>query len=250
MKPKTLSIDIETYSSVDIGKCGCYKYAESPDFEVLLFAYSIDYGEVQLVDYANGEEISQEVYEWLYDPDVEKTAFNANFERTCLSKWFDRYCPPEQWSCTMILAAQCGLPMSLAGVGAALELPEDKAKMKEGKDLIRYFCVPCKPTKSNGGRTRNLPSDAPEKWRVFCDYNIRDVETENTIRKMLLKWRPDYTEQKLWCLDQRMNDKGAQTAVRLDVGSVPCFNYSGIFHGKQAVYDLFRAAERSETAID
>ena len=215
MKPKTLSIDLETFSSVDIGKCGVYKYAESPDFEVLLFAYSVDYGDVQLVDYANGEEISQEVYEWLYDPDVEKTAFNANFERTCLSKWFDRYCPPEQWSCTMILAAQCGLPMSLAGVGAALELPEDKAKMKEGKDLVRHFCVPCKPTKTNGGRTRNLPSDAPEKWRVFCDYNIRDVETENTIRKMLLKWHPDFTEQKLWCLDQRMNDKGVRIEPKL-----------------------------------
>ena len=215
MKPKTLSIDIETFSSVDIGKCGVYKYTEADDFEVLLFAYSSDYGTVQLIDLAQGEVIPDEVVEWVYDPEVEKTAFNANFERTCLTKYFGRYCEPEQWSCTMILAAQCGLPMSLANVGTALELPEDKAKMKEGKDLIRYFCVPCRPTKSNGGRTRNLPEHAPDKWEVFRQYNIRDVETENTIRKMLLKWRPDYTEQKLWCLDQRMNDKGVRIEPKL-----------------------------------
>ena len=226
MKPKTLSIDIETFSSVDIGKCGVYKYAESPDFEVLLFAYSLDYGPVQLVDLAQGETIPTEVVSWMFDPDVEKTAFNANFERTCLTQYFSRnpfykialnktYCEPEQWSCTMILAAQCGLPMSLAGVGAALELPADKVKLKTGKDLIRYFCVPCRPTKSNGGRTRNLPNDSPEKWSMFCEYNIRDVETENEIRKMLLKWHPDYTEQKLWCLDQRMNDKGVRIEPKL-----------------------------------
>ena len=214
-KPKTLSIDIETYSSVDIGKCGVYKYAEADDFEVLLFAYSCDYGPVQVVDLAQGEVIPDEVIEWLYDPDVEKTAFNANFERTCLSKHFDRYCEPEQWSCTMILAAQCGLPMSLAGVGAALELSEDKAKMKVGKDLIRYFCVPCRPTKSNGQRTRNLPEHAPDKWKLFCEYNVRDVEAENEIRQRLLKWRPDYTEQRLWCLDQRMNDAGVRIEPKL-----------------------------------
>lgn len=214
-RPKTLSIDIETFSSVDIVKCGVYKYAEAEDFEVLLFAYSCDYGPVQLVDLAQGEIIPDEVVDWVFDSAVEKTAFNANFERTCLAKHFGRYCEPEQWSCTMILAAQCGLPMSLAGVGAALELPEDKAKMKEGKDLIRYFCVPCRPTKTNGGRTRNMPTDAPDKWEIFRNYNIRDVETENTIRQMLLKWRPDYSEQKLWCLDQRMNDKGVRIEPKL-----------------------------------
>ena len=215
MIPKTLSCDIETYSSVDITKCGVYRYSEADDFEVLLFAYSIDNGPVQLVDLAQGEVIPDEVESWLFDPSVLKTAFNANFERTCLGKHFGRYCPPEQWSCTMILAAQCGLPMSLAGVGAALELPEDKAKMKEGKDLIRYFCQPCKPTKSNGQRTRNLPEHAPDKWKVFRDYNIRDVETENTIRQRLIKWRPDYSEQALWCLDQRMNDKGVRIEPKL-----------------------------------
>ena len=212
MKPKTLSIDLETYSSVDIGKCGVHRYVESPDFEILLFSYSTDYGPVRLVDLAQGEVIPEEVVEWLYDPDVEKTAFNAAFERTCLSRHFNRYCVPEQWDCTMILAAQCGLPMSLAGVSLALGLPEDKAKMKEGKELIRYFCVPCKPTKVNGGRTRNMYSDAPEKWSTFRDYNIRDVEAENEIRKRLLKWRPDESEHALWCIDQRMNDKG----VRID----------------------------------
>ena len=214
-KPKTLSCDIETYSSVDIGKCGVYRYAEAPDFEVLLFAYSLDYGPVQLVDLAQGETIPDEVVSWLFDPEVEKTAFNANFERTCLTKHLDRYCEPEQWDCTMILAAQCGLPMSLAGVGAALGLPEDKAKMKVGKELIRYFCVPCRPTKSNGGRTRNMYTDSPEKWSTFREYNIRDVETENEIRKLLLKWRPDYSEKKLWCLDQRMNDRGVRIEPKL-----------------------------------
>ena len=214
-KPKTLSIDLETYSSVDIGKCGVYKYAESPDFEILLFAYSCDYGPVQLVDIAQGEMLPDEVFDWLYDPAVEKTAFNAAFERTCIGSYFGRYCDPEQWSCTMVLAASCGLPMSLKNVGAALHLPEDKAKMKEGSELIRYFCIPCRPTKTNGQRTRNLPCHAPDKWEVFRQYNIRDVETENTIRQRLLKWRPDRSEQRLWALDQIMNDKGVRIEPRL-----------------------------------
>lgn len=214
-KPRVMSIDLETYSSVDIGKCGVYKYTESPDFEILLFAYSFDYGPVQLIDVAKGEWIPQEIVDLIYDETVEKSAFNANFERTCLSRWFDKYCAPEQWSCTMILAASCGLPMSLKNVGIALNLSEDKAKMKEGADLIRYFCVPCRPTKANGQRTRNLPEHAPEKWEVFRQYNIRDVETENTIRQMLLKWRPDRSEQRLWCIDQRMNDKGVRIERKL-----------------------------------
>ena len=214
-KPRTLSIDIETYSSVDIGKCGAYKYVESEDFEILLFAYSLDYGPVTVIDLAQGRQIPRAIVGYIFDKDIEKTAFNANFERTCLSKYFGAYCDSSQWSCTMILSASCGLPLSLAGVGAALELPEDKAKMKEGKELIRYFCQPCKPTKANGGRTRNRPEDAPEKWATFIEYNRRDVETENTIRQRLLKWRPDYSEQKLWCLDQRMNDKGVRIEPKL-----------------------------------
>ena len=214
-KPHTLSVDLETYSSVDIGKCGVYRYTESDDFEILLFAYSCDYGPVTVIDLTRNDGVPTEIVDWLYDPAVEKTAFNAAFERTCLTKWFGRYCEPEQWSCTMILSASCGLPLSLAGVGAALELPEDKAKMKEGKELIRYFCQPCRPTKANGGRTRNRPEDAPDKWATFIEYNRRDVETENTIRQRLLKWRPDYSEQKLWCLDQRMNDKGVRIEPKL-----------------------------------
>ena len=215
MKPHTLSIDIETYSSVDITKCGVYRYVEADDFGIILFAYSLDYGPVQLVDMLCGEEIPEEILGYIWDPDVEKTAYNANFERTCIGRYYGRYCEPEQWSCTMVLAASCGLPLKLASVGAALELPEDKAKMKEGSDLIRYFCQPCRPTKANGMRTRNYPENAPDKWEVFRRYNIRDVEVENTIRKMLLKWRPDYTEQRLWCLDQRMNDAGVRIEPKL-----------------------------------
>ena len=212
---KTLSIDIETFSSVDIGKCGVYKYVEAEDFDIILFAYSMDYGAVQLVDLAQGEEIPKEIVDLIYDPAIEKTAFNANFERTCLTKYFGRYCEPEQWSCTMVLSASCGLPMSLKNVGIALNLSEDKAKMKEGSDLIRFFCQPCRPTRTNGHRTRNYPEHAPDKWEVFRRYNIRDVETENTIRQMLLKWRPDRAEQRLWCIDQRMNDKGVRIEPKL-----------------------------------
>ena len=223
-KPRTLSIDLETFSSVDIGKCGVYKYAEAEDFEILLFAYSCDYGPVTVIDMTQGELIPAEIVDWLYDPDVEKTAFNANFERTCLASYFGINCPPEQWSCTMILSASCGLPLSLAGVGAALELPEDKAKMKEGKELIRYFCQPCRPTKANGGRTRNMPSDSPKKWAAFIEYNRRDVETENTIRQRLLKWRPDYSEQRLWCLDQKMNDRGVRIEPKLAENAIKIGN--------------------------
>ena len=223
-KPHTLSVDLETYSSVDIGKCGVYRYTESDDFEILLFAYSLDYGPVEVIDMAQGELIPAEIVDWLYDPDVEKTAFNANFERTCLTKWFGRYCDSNQWSCTMILSASCGLPLSLASVGAALELPEDKAKLKTGKELIRYFCQPCRPTKANGGRTRNRPEDAPDKWATFIEYNRRDVETENTIRQRLLKWRPDFSEQKLWCLDQRMNDKGVRIEPKLAENAIKIGN--------------------------
>lgn len=212
---KTLSIDVESFSSVDLTKCGAARYVESPDFTILLFAYSVDFGPVEVVDFACGETLPPDIYEALYDPAVEKTAYNAPFERTTIGKYFNRYCPPEQWDCTMVLASCCGLPLGLKAVGEALQLSEDKAKMKEGADLIRYFCLPCKPTKKNGGRTRNLPEHDPEAWAVFKAYNKRDVEVENTIRLKLLKWRPDRSEHKLWVVDQKINDKGMGVDIQL-----------------------------------
>ena len=212
---KTLSIDVETYSSVSLPECGASKYVEAPDFTILLFAYSVDFGPVQVVDFACGEQLPPEIMEALYDPAVEKTAYNAPFERTTIGKFFNRYCPPEQWDCTLVLAASCGLPLSLAAVSDALGLGEEKGKMKEGKDLIRYFTMPCKPTKKNGGRTRNLPSDDPESWAVFKAYNKRDVEVENTIRQKLLKWRPMKSEHDLWVIDQKINDRGMGVDLNL-----------------------------------
>lgn len=185
---KTLSIDIETYSSVELLKCGVYKYTEAPDFEILLFGYSADGGPVQVVDLASGETIPDEVVAALTDDTVTKWAFNAQFERICLSRWlwdhggFDdtgysipednvgNYLDPAAWKCTMIWSAYMGLPLSLEGVGTVLGL--GKQKLTEGKDLIRYFCQPCAPTKANGGRTRNLPRHAPDKWEAFKRYNI------------------------------------------------------------------------------
>mgnify|MGYP000519873600 FL=1 len=163
---KHLSIDIETFSSVDITKCGVYKYSESIDFEIMLFAYSVDGRPVEVVDLTKGEKIPQEILNALDDDTVIKHAFNANFERVCLSRFLgiNGFLNPRGWQCTMVWAATLGLPLSLAGVGAVLGL--DKQKLSEGKDLIRYFCVPCNPTKTNGGRTRNLPKHALDKWSV------------------------------------------------------------------------------------
>lgn len=203
---KTLSIDLETYSETDLTSCGVFKYVEDPAFEILLFAYSVDYGEVHVVDFSNGEDIPDDILSALHDPAVEKTAYNAPFERTCLGKFFG-YMEPEQWDDTMVLASECGLPLGLKAVGEALNLGEEKAKMKEGADLIRFFCIPRKPTKSNPSG-RNMPADHPDKWEVFKAYNKRDVEVENTIRKLLLKWRQDKSEHDLWVLDQKINDRG------------------------------------------
>ena len=209
---KVLSCDVETYSSIDLGKAGAYKYTESPDFEVLLFAYSIDYGDVKVVDIAGGEKPPTFLIEMLSDPEVVKTAYNAAFERTALAAWLGLPMPPEQWSCTMVLAAQAGLPLGLEAVCEALGLPPDKAK-KDGAALIRYFCKPCAPTLANGGRTRNMPWDDYDKWDRFVEYNRRDVEVENTIRKKLIKLLPTEIEHKFWCLDQKINDTG----VKLDL---------------------------------
>lgn len=211
---KELHIDIETYSSVDLGKCGVYKYTESPDFEILLFGYSVDGGEVQVVDLACGEKLPEEIVSALEDDTVTKLAHNASFERVCLSRFLGyptgEYLNPEQWKCTMVWSAYMGLPLSLAGVGAVLGL--DKQKMSEGKDLIRYFCVPCAPTKANGGRTRNLPSDAPEKWETFMRYNVRDVEVEMQIQQKLERFPVPDSIWEEYAIDQEINDRG----VRID----------------------------------
>ncbi len=203
-------VDLETYSSVDLGKCGVYKYAEGEDFEVLLFGVSVDGGPVVVYDLASGEELPEEIRKGLTDPGITKYAHNANFERVCLSRFLglppQTYLPPSQWKCTMTWAAYLGLPLSLKGVGSVLGL--DKQKMDEGKDLIRYFCVPCNPTKSNNQRTRNRPEDAPEKWDIFKKYNKRDVEVEMQIEEKLKRFPvPDQVWEEYW-IDQEINDRG------------------------------------------
>lgn len=217
---KQLAIDIETYSDIDLINCGVYKYTDSDNFEILLFAYSVDDGETKIVDLACGEKLPDEVIEMLLDDSITKTAFNANFERTCISKHLGINLEPEAWRCTAVQAAMLALPLSLEGVGVVLGL--DKQKMSEGKDLIRYFCSPCKPTKSNGGRTRNLPEDAPEKWELFKTYCIRDVDVEKQIRKKLWKYPIPDREQQLYCLDQRINDRGIMVDRNLVNHAIAC----------------------------
>lgn len=203
---KKLSIDLETYSSVDLGKSGVYKYAESEDFEILLFAYSIDDGEVKVIDLASGEIIPEEILSALRDETIEKWAFNANFERVCLSRFLGKRLKPQGWYCTMIWSAYLGLPLSLEKVGEVLKL--DKQKMNEGKALIRYFSIPCKPTKTNGMRTRNLPHHDLEKWSTFKEYNQRDVETEMEIKKKLSAFPMPQSEWENYWVDQNINDRG------------------------------------------
>lgn len=220
----TISIDIETFSSNDLSKCGVYKYVQAPDFDILLFGYSVDSGVVKVIDLVAGEEIPENVLNALTDETVTKWAFNSNFERICLSEWLRRkypeyftsysipedtvgdYLDPHGWKCSMIWSAYMGLPLSLAGAGAVLGLEEQK--LKEGKELIRYFCVPCKATKSNGGRTRNLPEHDMEKWNLFKAYNQRDVEVEQSIQQKLAKFPvPDFVWEEFW-LDQEICDRG------------------------------------------
>ncbi|ADB47498.1 DNA polymerase [Acidaminococcus fermentans DSM 20731] len=241
---KTLSIDIETYSDVNLAKCGVYKYAESPAFEILLFGYAVDGGPVQVVDLAQGESIPEEILDALTDDTVTKWAFNANFERVCLSRHLTdlgrsldpfhdqhplskkcaRFLNPAGWKCSMVWSAYLGLPLSLEGVGAVLNL--DNQKMKEGRELIRYFCIPCKETKANGGRTRNLPQHALDKWNLFKSYNKRDVEVEMAIQQRLQKYPVPKQVWEEYHLDQEINDRGiaidlelAKQAVALDAKS-------------------------------
>ena len=228
---ESLSIDLETYSDIDLKKCGVYKYAESPNFEILLFAYSVDNGPVQVIDLAQGEDIPTEILAALTDETITKWAYNASFERICLSVWLRRnhpeyfqsysiledtvgdYLDPSAWKCSRIWGAYMGLPLSLEGIGAVLKLSDQK--MKEGKDLIKYFCIPCKATKVNGGRTRNLPSDAPDKWDVFKSYNKRDVEVELAIKEKLSKFPvPEFIWDE-YHLDQEINDRGIGVDMQL-----------------------------------
>lgn len=222
---KTLSIDIETYSSTNLAKAGVYRYAESPDFEILLFSYSIDGGNVQVIDLASGENLPSEVIAALMDETVIKWAFNANFERVCLSRFLGfpigEYINPASWKCSMVWAATMGLPLSLEGVGSVLKL--DKQKLTEGKDLIKYFCQPCAPTKANGQRSRNHPYHAPDKWLAFKKYNARDVETEMSIQEKLAKFPVQDSIWDEYHLDQEINDRGValdmilvQEAIAID----------------------------------
>ena len=232
-----MSIDLETYSDVDIGKCGVYKYAESDQFEILLFGVSTDGSPVRVFDLACGEVLPEEILAALSDENVTKWAFNASFERICLSNWLKRYHPehftgysipedpagkyldPSSWKCTMIWSAYLGLPLSLAGVGAVLKLQDQK--LKEGKDLVRYFCSPCKPTKANGGRTRNLPEHDPEKWELFKFYNQRDVDVEMSIQKRLTHYPvPDQVWEE-YHIDQEINDRGIQLDMDVVNNAIP-----------------------------
>lgn len=216
---ETLSCDLETYSSEDLRKCGVYRYCEAPDFEILLFAYSVDGGEVQLADLASGEKLPREIIKAVTDDSVIKWAWHANFERVCLSRYLrdlgllTGYLNPEGWRCDMVWAATLGLPFSLEGAGAVLGL--DKQKLTEGKELIRYFCKPCSPTQANSGRTRNLPCHAPDKWEMFKRYNIRDVEAEMGIQQRLSKFPvPDFVWEE-YHLDQEINDRGVKIDMEL-----------------------------------
>ena len=215
-----LSIDLETYSSVDIKKSGAWKYIESPDFEILLFSYSLDYQEPVCVDLAQGETLPLWLIEAIANPDYIKKAYNAPFEWGCLSKHLGRQLPPEQWRCTMFKGLYAGYTAGLDATGRALGLPEDKRKLNTGKALIRYFCVPCKPTKSNGGRTRNLPHHDPEKWRLFKEYNIGDVVTEMEIDRRLSDIIvPDFV-QKEWETDLIINARGVAVDMEMVRGAL------------------------------
>ena len=214
-----MSVDIETYSSIHLSKTGVYRYVEAPDFDILLIGFSIDGSPVEVIDctarHNNYEEERKMVQfkKHLYDPECIKKAFNANFERTCLAKWLGKEMPPEEWRCTMIKCLTMGLPGNLAGAGMALGLPEDKLKDPQGKALIQYFSKPCKPTRVNGQRTRNLPEHDPDKWKLYIEYNRQDVVTEMAIDSKLEIYKTTETEQELWNLDQRMNDHGVRIAV-------------------------------------
>ena len=222
----TLRIDLETYSDVDLKKCGVHKYVESDNFEVLLFAYAFDDGPVKVIDFANGEKIPHELFLKLYDPTVTKVAYNAAFEIACLNRILDANLKREQWRCTSVHALYLGLPGSLGDVGKVLGLGDDKQKLVSGWSLIRYFCLPCKPTLRNGGRVRNLPPHDPDKWALFKEYCARDVESEREIATRIAKFPVPDKEWKLWHLDQRMMSIGIKVDRELVNAAIEC---DGIF---------------------
>ncbi|ANU54907.1 hypothetical protein I5Q82_05480 [Acutalibacter muris] len=236
---RVMGVDIETYSSVDLAGSGVYAYTEAPDFDILLIGYKFDdEAEVHVIDtLAVDRDFDPELYEFreaLTDPGIIKTAFNADFERTCLAKWTGAAMPPEEWRCTMIKALTLGLPGNLADVGIAMGLPEEKLKDPQGKALIQFFSKPCKPTRTNGQRTRNLPAHDPAKWKLFIEYNRQDVVTEQEILRQLDIYKTPESEQQLWALDQHMNDNG----VKLDIPMVE----------KIVEYDTQRRQELQEEA--
>lgn len=238
----TLSVDLETYSSVDLAEAGVYRYTEDPFFDIMLVGYAFGDEDVHVIDlmtdgYPGKTETDRQFWKALTDPTVEKHAFNAVFERTCLAKYTGHEMPPAQWVDTKVRALTLGLPASLGSVGEALGLPKDEQKDKQGKALIQYFCKPCRPTRTNGERTRNLPGHAPEKWELFKEYNRQDVVAERAIAKRLNSIEKQYEpEHRLWCLDQNMNDNG----IRLDVDMIE----------KIVEYDERRGAELLQEAKD
>ena len=235
---RVMGVDIETYSSVDLLEAGVYAYVEAPDFDILLISYIFDdWGEddVKTIDCFDADpDMMAEFCEALLDPQIIKTAFNANFERTCLAKWLQKPMPPEEWRCTMVRALTLGLPGNLAGAGEALGLPPEKLKDPQGKALIQFFSKPCKPTRTNGQRTRNLPQHDPAKWQLYKGYNRQDVVTEQEILRKLSIYKTPESEQELWALDQHMNDNG----VALDIPMVE----------KIVEYDTRRRQELQEEA--
>ena len=232
---RTMGVDIETYSSVDLSEAGVYAYSEAPDFDILLIGYKFDdEDEVHVLPGDAPHSHLEEFLDALTDPKILKTAFNAQFERTCLAAWLEEEMPAAQWSCTMVRALSLGLPGTLAGAGAALGLPEEQLKDPKGKALIQYFSKPCRPTRANGGRTRNLPAHDRDKWRLFIEYNRQDVVTEQAILERLEKYEVTESERALWILDQHMNDHG----VRIDVPMVE----------KIVEYDLRRREELQQEA--
>ncbi len=230
-----LSIDLETFSDIDLIKCGVYKYADSPNFEILLFAYSFDDGKVKIIDLAGGEQLPAEIISALKSDTVIKTAYNAQFERVCLSKYLGKTLNPESWYCTAVQAAELSLPASLADVGSVLGL--ERQKFTEGKELIRYFCMPCKPTKTNGKRTRNLPCHDSDKWDKFKKYCVRDVEVERAIAQKLNNYPLSSSEHELYVLDQRINDRGVLVDLQLAEEAVKMNNLQTAVATEQA-YEL------------